>query len=262
MTNSQIWRILDHSCESVFQNLALEETLAQSTSWNEFRPTVRLWVDPPAVIVGRFQDVKTEVDTAICEQNDVQIARRFTGGGAVFHDEGNLNLTAVTKRTQRIPPTKLHEKYSSIVMDALGKLGVKASFFPPNSILVSGRKLSGGAAALGNHFTFWHSSILISTDTDLLERVLLPSRKMTLTRFIRSRWQQVTTLQAVLRKPVRIEEVKHQLARSLETILGISLEIDDLRSDEKERLASLHAQKYSSAQWNLYGNYRENGKKW
>jgi len=253
--------MLDHSYESAFQNLALEETLAQSALWNEFRPTVRLWVDPPAVVVGRFQDVKAEVDTAICEQNNVQIARRFTGGGAVFHDDGNLNFTVVTKGAEGTPLTKLHEKYLSIVMGALGKLGVKASFSPPNSILVSGRKLSGSAAALGTHFTFWHSSILVSTDTDLLERVLSPSRKITSTRFIRSRWQQVTTLQAALGKPVRIEEVKHQLARSVEKTLGISLEMDDLRSDEKERLASLHAQKYSSPQWNLYGNCKENGRK-
>ncbi len=246
--------MLDYSFESVFENLALEETLAQGTTWNGFRRTVRLWVDPPAVVIGRFQDLTAEVDSALCEKNSVPIARRFTGGGAVFHDGGNLNFTVVMEGTERMPPSKLHENFSSIVMDALGELGVKTSFFPPNSILVSGRKVSGGAAAFGKHFIFWHSSILVSTDTNLLENVLSPSRKATSKGFIRSRWREVTTLQDALGRPVRVEEVKHQLARAVERALGVGLELDDLRGDEKEHSALLLAQKYSSPQWNIYGH--------
>jgi lipoate-protein ligase A len=253
--------MLDHSYASAFQNLAFEETLAHSTLSDGFRPTVRFWVDPPAAVVGRFQNVEAEVDAAICEQNNVQIVRRFTGGGAVFHDEGNLNFTVVTKRTEEIPLTKLHERYSSIIIDAMSEFDVRTSFSPPNSILASGRKLSGGAAALGKHFAFWHSSILVSTDTGLLERVLSPSRNIISTSFVRSRWQQVTTLQAALRKPVHIEEVKNQLVRSVEKALGINFEMDHVTNAEDERSASLCAQKYRSPRWNLQGQSLENRRK-
>ncbi len=252
--------MLNLSYNSPFKNLALEETLAHSTLSEEFRPTLRLWVDPPAVIMGRFQDVASEVDTTICDRNNVQIARRFTGGGAVFHDEGNLNFTVVTKRTKRISLTKLHEINSSIIMHTLSKLGAKVSFSPPNTILVSGRKISGAAAALGNHFTLWHSAILISTNTDLLERVLSPSREVRSTRFVRSRWQPVTTLQASLGKLVSMEEVRLQLTKSVERVLGVTIENGDLRSDEKMRFELLHARKYSSSDWNLRGDYKENEK--
>ncbi len=257
---SQIWRIVDLSYPSAFQNLALEEALARCSVCQGFRPTLRLWVDPPTVVVGRFQNVKAEVDTALCEQNDIKIARRFTGGGAVFHDEGNLNFTLVMRRPQRILLTEFHEFNSSVILDLLETFGLVGVFLQPNSILVSGKKISGAAAALSRDFAFWHSSILISTNTHILDQVLSPSTRRSDTSFIRSKWLPVTTIEAALGKPIGNEEVKTQLVRSFEKLFGARFEGHGLSKDEELRMRSLYDRKYSSPDWNLYGFCREEGK--
>jgi lipoate-protein ligase A len=251
------WRFLDLSFPSATENLALEEALARSASSTSFTPTLRTWKNPPTVIVGRFQNVNSEVDTDLCIRKKVSIARRFTGGGTVFHDEGTLNLTIVTRRPQRIEVTELQRNGSSIILKLLDSLGLRGTLVPPNSIHVGGKKIAGAAAALGRDFALWHASVLISTNTDLLNELLAPSRRSEESRFIHSRWHPVTTLVAALGKPVTTEEVKHQLMVTAESSFGARLSTGGLQDDEKEQTTLLHEHKYSTEQWNVKGIYRE-----
>jgi lipoate-protein ligase A len=248
------WRLLDLSFPTPFQNLALEETLARSTTLSAFRPTVRLWVDPPTVVFGRFQDIEAEADVEFCTVNKIQIARRFTGGGAVFHDRGTLNFTIVTRPQERIPLSRFYEFNSSIVVNLLDRVGLKGSFVPPNSIHVSRRKISGAAAALGRDFALWHTSILVSTDTTLLDHVLSPKKKHDGLKSIRSIRQPVTTVEACLGHPVGLEEIKVGLVNSFENVYQTRLEAHGLLIDEELSMSRLHAQKYSSQEWNVCGN--------
>ena len=206
-----IWRLLDLSLASVTENLALEEALARSAANPGFVPTLRLWIDPPAVVVGRFQNVESEVDVELCKKEHVKIARRFTGGGAVFHDEGNLNMTLVMRRPEGLRLTEFLEKNSSVIMNLMGGMGLKGTFVPPNSIHVGNRKIAGAAAALGRDFALWHASILVSTDLARLSRILSPSTKSAAGRFTHSRWQPVTTLTTAVGKPITVEVVKGRL---------------------------------------------------
>ncbi len=251
------WRLLDLSCSSVHENLALEEALARTASSENFRPTVRFWVNPPSVVLGRFQRTADEVDMTLCEQYGVQVARRFTGGGAVFHDEGNLNFTIVNRRNEAISLAKLHEDASSIVIDALSELGVKTTFLSPNSILVGDRKVSGAAAALGSGFVLWHNSILVSANVHTLELVLAPSKKIHSTPFVRSRWHPVINLQGALGKRIGLDYVKLQLIRSLEAILHVKLKTNGLNADEEAWFRRLYDRKYSSPDWNQHGDCEE-----
>jgi lipoate-protein ligase A len=209
------------------------------------------------VILGRFQSTASEVDIGMCENYGVQIARRFTGGGAVFHDEGNLNFTIVNHRNGAIFPSRLYEDASSIVIGAFTRLGVKATFLSPNSILVGNEKVSGAAAAFGNGFALWHNSILVSANVETLELVLDPSKKNDSTPFVRSRWHPVTNLEAVLSKPISLDQVKSQLVRSLQAILCIRLLAGGLNADEETWLRRLYEGKYSSPEWNQHGDWKE-----
>jgi lipoate-protein ligase A len=246
------WRLLDLSYASVFQNLALEEALARCSA-SEPRSTVRIWVDPRAVVVGRFQDVQTEVDVDLCQQNNIQIARRFTGGGAVFHDEGNLNLTIVTSRLRETSLIRFHEINCSVILNLFDQLGLEGNFVPPNSIEISGKKVSGAAAALGRDFALWHASILVSTHEHMLNRLLLPSRETRASNFIRSKWQPVTTLESALGTHVSLEEAKRRLVSSCERCYGVKLESGQLHADEEQLMTSLYVRRYSSPEWNLRG---------
>jgi len=247
-----LWRYLDLSYDSAYKNLALEEALARKTESGEFVPTVRFWTNVPAVVLGRFQDAELEVDLDLCESRRVQVARRFTGGGAVFHDEGTLNLTIITKPTHGLSLARLYQMNAQLILDSLDDLDLECSFSPPNSILVNGKKISGAAAALGARYTLWHASILISTNTRLLEEALAPSRHMFQTRFVRSQWKPVTTIVKELDGNVDAKKLRSHLVESFTSRTCAKLTSGALSKDEENALQDL-LPKYSSMQWNLHG---------
>ena len=248
------WRLLRMSYDSVFKNLALEETLARVRGFEATRPTVRFWTNVPSVVLGRFQEASSEVDLALCESLKVEVARRFTGGGAVFHDKGTLNFTITTGSEIKPNLSAIHEEYSAVVVDSLKTLGIESSFSPPNSILVDERKVFGAAAALGNHFTLWHGSLLVSTDIQTLGKVLAPSRREMPNGFVRSQWRPVTTIESVLGRRVSVEELQTHLSASLQERFGVGVFEDDLLPSEENHLQGIFAQKYALPEWNLYGN--------
>ncbi len=253
------WRMLNRSYDSPFMNLALEEALARA-NWSENSdrlPTVRFWWNPNSVVIGRFQEAADEVDLEECNLSHVQVARRFTGGGTVFHDRGTLNLTLVTKPEQNTSILKFNEQNMRIVLDGLSDLGLDCSLSAPNSILADGRKLCGAAAALGKEFALWHCSIMVTTDTRLLERILGPSKARTLTRFVHSKWNPVTTISKELSKPIGIDAVTRSLVTVLENQFRVELVLGSLSEAEEAYSKELLAHKYSSNEWNLCGNRRE-----
>jgi lipoate-protein ligase A len=205
------------------------------------------------VILGRFQEVNAEIDTSLCHKSRIEIARRFTGGGTVFHDDGNLNFSIATRREEGIPLAEFQAHNCTVISTLLDKLGLKSEFVPPNSIEVSAKKISGAAAALGRDFAFWHASILISTDVSLLNQVLLLNQKVKATKFVPSTRRRVTTLDIALGKHLEMEDVKQQLVGSCEQVFGVIAEAGDLSTGEERLMRSLYANKYSSQAWNLQG---------
>ena len=248
------WRSLKLSYPSTFRNLAVEEALARAFSTGvQTQPTLRLWTNPKAVVVGRFQEVSAEVDLRQCELNKVQIARRFTGGGTVFHDDGTLNLTLVTQRDDAWGDLMFQEANLQLVKESLDKLGLRSSA-ARNSILIDGKKVCGAAAAVGLHFALWHCSILVHTSTQLLELTLAPSKSRSKSRFVHSRWQEVTTLAKALSRPISVDEVANSLERLIEIQAGAKLETGQLSVEEENYSQALNSRKYSSSEWNLNGN--------
>ncbi len=247
------WRLLDLSQPSAYLNLALEETLARSRSSTSC-PTIRLWIDPQAVVVGRFQEVIAEVDVDFCQYNNIQIGRRFTGGGAVFHDRGNLNVTIVTERKRGTSLSQLYEANSETILATLEKLGANARYARPNTIEIAGKKVSGSSAALGHDFAFWHASLLVSTNEQMLSDALRPSRTIQRTEFVHSIWRPVINLNNALRGQVDVEQVKRLLIDSCETCFQTELESGELTLEETRVMNSLFTRKYSSSDWNILGH--------
>ena len=250
----QTWRKLTFSHPSAFMNLALEEAMARVLSaGQQDQPTVRFWTNPKAVVVGRFQEPSEEVDLARCDSSGIQVARRFTGGGTVYHDEATLNFTILRQRTNEFSILGFQDANLQLVVKALDDLGLR-SISTPNSILVAGRKICGAAASMGMHFALWHCSILVDTDTRLLEAVLSPSKSAIKSRFVHSRWQPVTTVSTALSQTVPLDHVARSLERSLEGTWGLELEAGKVTREEDRYAEALYKRKYSSDEWNLKGN--------
>ena len=252
-TYPEKWRVLDLSHPSASQNLALEEALLQGGLPNDFNPTVRLWIDPKATVIGRFQDVNSEVDVEFCRRNGIQVVRRFTGGGAVYHDGGNLNFTIVMPKPETIGLLEFHRINASIIQDCVTSLGLESVFVSPNSIEVSSKKISGAAACFGRKLALWHSSILVSTDTTISAIALAPSRREAKTTGVRSRWKPMTTLEALLGKPMPLSHAKTILLQSFQKLSNSRLQRMPTTLDEERLTLALLANKYSKYEWNYLG---------
>ncbi|MEK6719453.1 MAG: lipoate--protein ligase family protein [Chloroflexota bacterium] len=155
-------------------NLAVDEALARTAG---AEPAVRLWRNDRCVVVGRFQLVRAEVDLGAADRLGVPVYRRFTGGGAVYHDAGNLNVSLVAPRDH--PHIEglgsgfqgLYGAMLEPLAAAVRALGIAAE--PARrGLFVAGRKLGGIAAWVGARSVLVHATLLIDADLAALERVL------------------------------------------------------------------------------------------
>ena len=130
---------IDNRCTDVYFNLAAEEYLLKKKKDNFFM----VWQSAPSVVIGKHQSVRKETDEAYLRANDIALARRFSGGGAVYHDEGNLNLSFI--ETVERPD---FEYYLRQTVDFLETLGIVAYTDKRMGIYVDGRKVSGSAQCI------------------------------------------------------------------------------------------------------------------
>ena len=246
-------RLLEIDYELPYRNLALEEALLKSCNLESFAPTLRIWFNNSSVILGRFQNVAIEVNREVCAGEDVKIVRRFTGGGTVYHDKGNMNVTILSERPGVGFEATL-TRNMSILRSTLSKLGIESIVEPPNTLLVKGDKISGSAAAMNRDFILWHASLMISTDQTMLRQVLSSHETFASTSHIRSVRRPTTNLEQQLKRIVPIHEVKSKLLESIQEELGATFAPNCLSPSEELALQELHEHKYSKNSWNLEGH--------
>ena len=163
-------RYIKNVSTNPYYNMAFDEYCLESLSINE--PVFYLWQNRPAVIVGFNQEVNTEVNLDYLKENGIDLVRRVTGGGAVFHDLGNLNYTIVGRSEDL---ERDYPEYASIMAKALQSLGVPATLSGRNDILVEGRKVSGFAKRVCKNRLMVHGTLMYNVDVDVLTKVLNPS---------------------------------------------------------------------------------------
>ncbi len=149
-------------------NLAIEATLLDS-EYTKNHPVFMLWQNASSVIIGRHQNAFEEIDMNFLEKNNIALVRRGTGGGAVYHDLGNLNFSFIIPTDS--PKVDFHI-FLKPMIEALNSIGIPAEVSGRNDILVNGKKVCGTAQAKGKHAILVHGSMLIGVDLDTLEYVL------------------------------------------------------------------------------------------
>ena len=163
-------RYLRNPHTNPYYNMAFDEFCLESLPIDE--PVFYLWQNRPAVIVGYNQEVNTEVNLEYLKANDIALVRRVTGGGAVYHDLGNLNYTIVGRSEDL---ERDYPEYASLLAKALQTLGVPATLSGRNDILVEGRKVSGFAKRVCKNRLMVHGTLMYNVDVDVLTHVLNPS---------------------------------------------------------------------------------------
>ena len=151
-------------------NLAAEEYLLKNFKENIFM----LWQNEPSIVIGKHQDVWAEVNLKFVQDQQIKIARRFSGGGAVYHDPGNLNLTFI--ETGQIMQT---DKYTIQIMNFLKTLGVHVEMDERKGLTIGGFKISGSAQSIHKNRYMHHATLLFSTDLDRLVTSLKSTSRQT-----------------------------------------------------------------------------------
>ncbi|MCS7120273.1 MAG: lipoate--protein ligase family protein [Nitrososphaerota archaeon] len=248
------WRLLNlASPNRPEMNLAIEEAVFHSVAEMRAPPTVMFWRNDKAVVVGYSQSVEAEVDLDICEVEGVRVARRFSGGGTVFHDHGNLNYSIIIKADhpsiKGLDVAGSHRFFVSGVITFLEDLGLSAVFSPPSDIMVNGKKISGNAQARRRGTILHHGTLLVNSDLDLLNRVLKARASQDKNSNVSSRRRPVTNLIDELGCSISIWRVTSRLKKSFEKAFSIMLVESSLTMDEARISGVLCKEKYARREW-------------
>lgn len=224
-----------------YYNLALEEELFRNIKSGE--TILYLWQNENTVVIGRNQNPYKECDLGYMKEKNIILARRISGGGAVFHDLGNLNFTFITKEID----SNL-DKQLQIIKDAVEEYGFKVEFSGRNDLLLNNRKFSGHAFYCEDGNYFHHGTLMIDVDITKLEKVLTPSKLKLKSKGIESVKSRVINLIDICSE-LTVENLIQSLVSSFKNIYGNFQKIDIYNmSNYVPKLYD----KYSSKLWN-YG---------
>jgi lipoate-protein ligase A len=228
-------------------NLAIEEYAVKNLDIDE--TYLLFYVNRPSIIIGKNQNTFEEINTDYVDANNICVVRRLSGGGAVYHDEGNLNFSFITKNDGN----SFHNfrKFTEPVIRALHRLGVPAELSGRNDILVEGRKISGNAQFATRGKMFSHGTLMLNSDIDSVVSALRVKQDKIESKGIKSIRSRVANISEFLDKPLSMDEFKRHL---LEFIFEGQNPIPEYRLTEKdwEEIHKISEERYRNWDWN-YG---------
>lgn len=237
--------IINDSTDPWF-NLAFEEVLMRDKSIND--DIVMLWQNDKSVIIGKHQNTVEEVNQQFADSNSIKIARRTTGGGAVYHDLGNLNYTFITKYSNKEEVD--FKKFAVPVVKALQSLGLNPELSGRNDILLDGKKISGTAlACIGDRFMF-HGTLLFDINIDTATKVLTVKADKIESKGIKSVKSRIGNIKNYLPN-LNINDFKEKIITSLEQNSENFIKRNIYQS-EIDIVNELYKNKFSKTEWN-YG---------
>lgn len=234
-----------------YLNMAIEEYVL--TQLAQRADCLMLWQNRPAVILGRNQNAWEEINRPYVEAHGIAVVRRLTGGGAVYHDLGNLNFTyVVADQGQGFD----FQRFARPVVTALAELGVPAGMSGRNDILIDGRKFSGNAEYRHDGRLLHHGTLLFSSDLSVLSQALQVKPQKIASKGIKSVRSRVTNISEHLPPGIGLAEFRAALLRATTGEFGSDLQNYTFSAEEQRQIEQLRESKYATWQWN-YGQAPE-----
>lgn len=244
-----LWRLLDLEITyDAARNLAIDEAILQARIKRIAPPTLRFWRNKESVIIGRSQKVCAEINLEEVFKKKIQVIKRFSGGGAVYHDLGNLNYTIVLDEhdplVKGLDITESYNVLCSGVIRGLEILGLSSiNFVPPGNIFISQKKVSGSAQLRRKNVILHHGTLLINSDLDALRKVLTVYNEE-MKKESTSKWSPVTNISDELKREISISEIKDVLIQGFKETLHINLNPGNLTREEEEMASEIYHAKY------------------
>ncbi|MDR3572491.1 MAG: biotin/lipoate A/B protein ligase family protein [Anaerolineaceae bacterium] len=233
---------------NAFMNMAIDEAIMEGIRGGTSLPTIRFygWT-PSAISIGFFQGLLNEVNLEACKEAGVDVVRRLTGGGAVYHDtDGEVTYSILGP--VEIFPAKILDSYRVICADilfALDLLGIQASFEPVNDLILDGKKISGNAQTRRSGVMLQHGTILYKVDVEKMFSLLNVSKEKISDKLISSVKKRVTSIDAY--SSASIQDLIDAMEKGFSRQREISFE--DYTPEELNRAHELAEQKYSTNHW-------------
>ena len=233
----------DHHTDPFF-NIAAEEYILKNFTENCFM----LWRNQPSVIVGRHQNSLAEINTDYVKQNHIKVVRRLSGGGAVFHDLGNLNFTFI----ENAPNERLidFQKYTQPIIAVLRMLGVDARFEGRNDLVIDGKKFSGNAEHVFRGRILHHGTLLFASElTDLSGALNVNPAKFT-DKAVKSVRSRVTNISSHLKEALDLEKFRDMILRYMMDTRP-DCEPYSYTDADIAGISRLRDEKYATWEWNF-----------
>ena len=224
-------------------NLALEEFLLRHVQIEE--PILLFYVNEPSVIIGRNQNTLEEIDPDYVKENGVHVVRRLSGGGAVYHDLGNLNFSFITTGAENLHNFQL---FTEPVIRVLNQLNVPAELHGRSDIFVAGKKISGNAQYLTRNRMFSHGTILFDSDLEALLHALNPRQIKIESKAVQSIRSAVANIRDWLPE-MTIGGLKQAILDGIFGAGGASTY--DLSAEEWAQVQAIRAERYDTWEWNI-----------
>jgi len=240
-------------------NLAFEEYCFKHLDLKD--DYVILWINGPAIIIGKNQNTIEEINQDFVNEKGIKVVRRITGGGAVYHDLGNLNFSIISMSSG---PEKIDfKKYNIPIVKALEKLGVKCELTGRNDITLDGKKFSGIAQSVWRGRVLNHGTIMFDVELDVLSKALQVKQDKIESKGVKSVRSRVTNIKPYLTVDVDIYEFRDLLLKSIFEMEGLEPEEHKLSQEDLDNIQKLFEEKYSTWEWNYgespkatYKNYK------
>ncbi|MDN4075712.1 lipoate--protein ligase [Fictibacillus terranigra] len=229
-------------------NLAIEEYALKNLDINE--TYLLFYINEPSIIIGKNQNTVEEINADYVREHGIHVVRRLSGGGAVYHDTGNLNFSFITKDDGN----SFHDfkRFTDPVIKALNKLGVHAELSGRNDILVDGKKISGNAMFTTRGRMFSHGTLMFDSEIENVVSALNVKLDKIQSKGIKSIRSRVTNIKEHMNKEMTMEEFKQIL---LSYLFEEFEEIPryELTEADWEQINKISEERYRNWDWN-YGN--------
>jgi len=237
--------ILDHQSTCPDWNLAAEEVLLSHFTDSVFR----LWRNAPSIIVGRHQNTWAEVNVPYVRQHHIPVIRRLSGGGAVFHDLGNINYSFMEPKTHGEESTGTFRRCTQPILSALNHIGVEAYLSGRNDLLIDGKKFSGTAQCQLHGRVLLHGTLLYSAALFNLGEALKGPRSKFSKNAVPSTVSPVSNIGNHLTDPPPVERFMDYLADYMRTTFP-EMRPYAYTPDDLSAIEQLAASKYRTNEWN------------
>jgi lipoate-protein ligase A len=256
------WRLLKLETYNAFVNMAIDEAILRAKIAERVPNTLRFYRwKPSAVSIGKFQKPENEVYLDNCRRLGVDVVRRISGGGTVYHDAEDEVTYSLIAKTEDLGITDIAAVYARVyagIADALRILGITADFNEgdakncPN-LTVNGKKISGSAQAHKSGIVLQHGTLLLSVDLERMFALLRVPWAKTCSEVVGVAKRKITSVKEELGHVVSAETANNALSVGFKNAFGIQLTEGELTPFERELAEELCREKYATDDWNFYG---------